>query len=370
MSDINPEISLLKSKLLQHPLPLELKQKAERMLDRLSTITQSTAYSMAEIELVTKYIDWLTTIPFNSYTTDDLDLVHTKGCLDKNHYGLNAIKENILEFVATKALLEEKRKLIVTANPTNFNGVSPIMIKSPVLCFVGVQGIGKTTMAKSIAEALGRSFERIALGAFSSVYEIRGKSKSEIGAEPGQVVKALIKAKSMNPVILLDEIDKVSESSNLKADVMAALLEILDPEQNKSFVDRYIDFPIDLSQVIFITTANNLGSISSALLDRLEIIRFSSYTDDEKQVIAKNYLLPKVRIDNGISEDQLEFSEDAWPLIIRPLGFDAGIRQLERNLTQLARKVAKMIVLKQTIKVTITPTNFRKFFPDEIAVYS
>jgi len=169
---------------------------------------------------------------------------------------------------------------------------------------------------------------------------------------------------------LLDEIDKVSESSNLKADVMAALLEILDPEQNKSFVDRYIDFPIDLSQVIFITTANNLGSISSALLDRLEIIRFSSYTDDEKQVIAKNYLLPKVRIDNGISEDQLEFSEDAWPLIIRPLGFDAGIRQLERNLTQLARKVAKMIVLKQTIKVTITPTNFRKFFPDEIAVYS
>jgi ATP-dependent Lon protease len=174
----------------------------------------------------------------------------------------------------------------------------------------------------------------------------------------------------MNPVILLDEIDKVSSQSGLRADLMAALLEVLDPNQNHSFTDRYIDYPVDLSQVLFITTANNLKGISAALLDRLEVIRFHSYTDKEKQVIAKQYLMPKVREKTGITSEQLAIEEDTWELLIRPLGFDPGIRQLERNLTNLCRKVAKMIVEGQVGKVVITRENFRDFFPEQIAVMS
>src|SRR5690606_13383090 len=189
-------------------------------------------------------------------------------------------------------------------------------------------------------------------------------------AEPGQIVKALVRTESMNPLILLDEIDKVSGTTGLRSDVMAALLEILDPEQNSTFMDKYIDFPINLSQIIFITTANNLGGISAALQDRLEIIRFGSYTDNDKIMIAKNYLLPKVREATGITEAQLSFDDDVWPLVIRPLGFDAGVRQLERTLTELARKVALQIVQGTVQSVHLTKENFRQYIPEDIGVYS
>lgn len=425
MANINPELDLLKAKLMQRPLPPELMQRAERMLSRLSALEQMSNFSLQELEIVSKYIDWICAMPFGTYTHDNLDIEHAKQLLDKNHFGLVGIKENILEFIASKALIQQQiasaqatattaqtavtqvrvaggadmsaaqnNAVSMIGQPTNIantlvstNSAQPgaslisaapkhILSSTPgggvpTLCFVGVQGVGKTTMAKSIAESLGRSFQKIALGAFASVHEIRGKSRSETGAEPGQIIKALVKSRSMNPVILLDEIDKVSDSSGLRSDIMAALLEILDPEQNREFMDRYLDYPVDLSQVMFITTANNLNGLSSALIDRLELIRFTSYSDEEKQHIAQHYLLPKVRSRSGITAAQLDFSEDVWPLLIRPLGFDPGIRQLERNLTTLSRKVAKLIVSKPGLgKIVITPENFRDFFPEQIAVYS
>jgi ATP-dependent Lon protease len=242
--------------------------------------------------------------------------------------------------------------------------------RAPVICFVGVQGIGKTTVAKSIAAALGRKFVRIPLGGMADIRELRGVPKSETNSEPGQIVKAFVRSEVMNPLMLLDEVDKVSEGNNVHADIMAALLEILDPEQNSDFSDHYVDFPVDLSRCIFICTANNLGGISAALLDRLEIVRMSSYSDDEKQHIAKSYLLPKVLAESGLTADQIVFRDDVWPLVIRPLGFDAGIRQLERNLTQVVRKIAKKIVMGEGTNFEISPENFREYFPLDIGVYS
>jgi len=241
---------------------------------------------------------------------------------------------------------------------------------APILCFVGIQGVGKTSMAKSIANALNRRFVRISLGALGSATELRGIPKGTVNAEPGQIVKSLIRTEVMNPLILLDEIDKVSSETGLRADVMAALLEILDPEQNSTFMDKYVDYPINLSKCMFITTANNLGGISAALLDRLEIIRFGSYTDNDKIMIAKNYLLPKVRKSTGLKEEHFSFAEDVWPLVIRPLGFDAGVRQLERTITELARKIALQIVKGETKGVTITTENFRDYIPEDIGIYS
>ncbi|MFW5702679.1 MAG: AAA family ATPase [Candidatus Dojkabacteria bacterium] len=387
------EVSRLSGKLQAVALPDELRVQAENMLRRLQGLMSSGAnYSLQEYEIISKYIDWITRIPFGKYTQDNLNLDNAKQQMDAKHYGLEEVKEHILEFIATKALREKAAQqnlqqnsaqqshsdenIAASASKGNVNAIphaynqTPAEMAQPILCFVGVQGIGKTTMSRSIAESLGRGFTRISLGAFASVHELRGRNKGESGAEPGQIVKALISAGTMNPVILLDEIDKVSNAENLRADVMAALLEVLDPAQNKQFMDRYLDYPLDLSQVLFITTANNLSGVTAALLDRLEVVRFHSYSDEEKQVIAKNYLLPKVRANTGISAEQLEIAEDVWPLMIRPLGFDPGIRQLERNLTQLARKVAKMLVEGHTGKVVITQDNFREFFPEQIAVMS
>lgn len=394
------EIDVLSAKLEAITnLPQELKEKCSRMLARLKTIMATGASgTLQEFEVSSKYIDWVTSLPWGKFTQDNLDLNNAKQVLNSHHYGLDSVKENILQFVATQALQvqratqpqqEPQNQQAGTTLPSNnqpaATGVpqKPVptapakvphalnfRITTPVLCFVGVQGIGKTTMAKSIAQSLGRSFIRIPLGAFASVHEIRGKNKAEPGAEPGQLVKAIIAAGTMNPVILLDEIDKSSADQGLRADIMAALLEILDPAQNQQFTDRYLDYPIDLSRILFITTANNLTGITAALLDRLEVIRFSSYTDEEKQVIARDYLLPKIRQATGITEAQLDISPEAWPLVIRPLGFDPGIRQLERNLTKLAQKVAKMIVEGHQGQVVVTAQNFREFFPETINVMS
>ncbi len=366
MVNLVPEISALQEKLHSRPLPVELKSRCEKLINRLGAVSQmsggnQSSYSIQEFEILSKYIDWVTALPFGSYTRDILDLTSSKAVLDSHHYGLSGVKENVLEYLSVQILKSR------TVLPQEHNQG---MVSAPVLCFVGVQGVGKTTMAKSIAESLGRTFVRIALGAFADARELRGRSKSELGSEPGQIVKALIKARTMNPVILLDEIDKVSDSGGVKADVMATLLEVLDPEQNRQFSDRYLDYPVDLGQVLFIATANNISGLSAALTDRLELIRFTSYTDEEKQVIAKDYLLPKVRQDTGITAEHLDFADDVWPLIIRPLGFDPGIRQLERNLRSLARKVAKLIVEGRSGKITVTTENFREFFPETINVFT
>jgi ATP-dependent Lon protease len=371
--NIQDEIETLRQKINSVTLPEGLKNKAEGMILRLVRMTQQGNYSN-EFEPVAEYINWIIQIPWGSYTSDNLDMQHAKEILDKHHFGLDPVKNRVLQHLA---IMNLNVKSAQAAPDNSQDDVSSEMSRlqgssshAPILCFVGIQGVGKTSMAKSIATALNRKFVRVSLGAMGSVTELRGRSRGEPDAEPGQIIKGLIRTGSMNPLILLDEIDKTSSATGLRADIMAALLEILDPEQNSTFMDKYLDFPVDLSKVMFITTANNLGGISAALLDRLEVIRFGSYTDAEKIMIAKNYLLPKVREATGITEAQLSFADDAWELVVRPLGFDAGVRQLERTLTELCRKVAMQIVQGLSTGVKITKENFRQYIPEDIGIYS
>jgi ATP-dependent Lon protease len=213
---------------------------------------------------------------------------------------------------------------------------------------------------------MGRKFARVSLGAIGDVKTIRGIPRYVEGSEPGQIVKSLVRTQSMNPVILLDEIEKTSTQEGVHSDVMAALLEILDPEQNPRFIDHYIDYPVDLSNVFFICTANNLGGLSAALLDRVEVIRFTSYSDENKEVIAKNYILPRVLKETGLSDQHIRIEEEVWPLLIRPVGFDAGIRQLERNIYTLVRSAARKIVTGSPIPIVINKENMREFvLPDQ-----
>lgn len=359
LSDESQEILKLHKLVLDSAMPQELKSRAIGMLNRLEKLAKFGHFTK-EFEPIEKYIGWITKIPWDKFTEDNLDIKKVKAQLDKTHYGLEEVKERILESVAMMNLLKQRE----------LESGGAMKSKAPVICFVGVQGIGKTSIAKSIAAALGRKFVRIPLGGMADIKEIRGLSKSDINGEPGQIVKSFVRTETMNPMILLDEIDKVSQDGSIHADVMASLLEILDPEQNYSFSDHYLDYPVDLSRCIFICTANNLGGITSALLDRMEVIRMSSYNDDEKEHIARDYLLPKVMADSGLKPTQIQFADAVWPLVIRPLGFDAGIRQLERNITTLVRKVAKKIVMGEGESFSITPENFREYFPMDIGVYS
>jgi len=344
----NEEITYLESLLSKSNLPQDLRMTIERMINRVKRVTQLSGFSQ-EYEHVRKFVEWVTQIPWGVYTKDNLDLENAKKVLDEGHYGLDSVKERILEYLSVMRLKQLKGEEIPRA---------------PIFLFVGLQGIGKTTMAKSIAKALNRQFTRISLGALGSVTELRGVPKTEPDAEPGQIIKALINTKQMNPVILLDELDKASGAEGKRADIMAALLEILDPEQNYAFRDHYIDYPVDLSKVLFICTANTLGTISTALLDRLEVIRFYSYTDEEKIVIGRNYILPKVLKRAGLDPSQIEFSQDVWQIIVRPLGYDAGVRQLERNIESILRKAAKLIVTGKSQKIVITPENVRNFIQE------
>ncbi len=371
-SEPGDEIYLLEKAIATSTMPSELKNKAAGMIMRLKKMTAAGGFSK-EFEPVSEYIRWILQIPFASFTKDNLDIKHAAEELNKHHYGLEVIKNRILQYLAVLNLQGSQSDNIPSANTSGVQEMKRLQGSSshaPILCFIGIQGVGKTSMAKSIANALGREFVRVSLGAMGSVTELRGRSRGEIDAEPGQIVKSLIRTKTMNPLILLDEIDKTSSASGLRADIMAALLEILDPEQNSTFMDKYIDYPLDLSKCLFITTANNSGGISAALLDRLEIIRFGSYNDDEKIQIAKSYLLPKVRQATGLTEEQLAFADDVWPLVVRPLGFDAGVRQLERTLMELARKVALQIVQGVVTGVQINQSNFRQFIPEDIGVYA
>lgn len=383
------EIEELQKKINSVSLPADLKQKAEGMIQRLQRMLMQSNFS-DEFEPIAEYINWITQLPWGKYTQDNLDMKHAQESLQKYHYGLEPVKKRIMEYLAIIHLraMNDLDSMIVkdvkavantntSASPAQTNMGNGEMKRlqgssehAPILCFVGIQGVGKTSMAKSIAIALNREFVRVSLGALGSVQEIRGRSRGMVDAEPGQIIKSLIRTQTMNPLILLDEIDKVSSETGLRADVMAALLEILDPEQNSTFMDKYVDYPVDLSKCMFITTANNLGGISAALLDRLEIIRFGSYTDEEKMQIAKDYMLPKVRNATGLTQGQLDFADDVWPLVVRPLGFDAGVRQLERTLTDLARKVALQIVNGTSNGVKITKENFREFIPEDFGVYS
>lgn len=343
------ELQALATKVEQvQGMPVELKERITKMLNRLNRMAQTGGYA-EQFDNISRYIDTVSSIPWFATTKDQLDLAEAKKLLDKNHYGMETTKERILEYLATMKLMQRQGEDVIA--------------RSPILLFVGLQGIGKTTLAISIADALGRKFVRIAMGAIGSVLELRGRSKVFPEAEPGQIIKALIKTQVKNPVILLDEIEKASGEAGLRADVMATLLEILDPAQNIEFRDHYVDFPVNLSDVMFICSANNLGTLSAALLDRMEVIKLTSYTDPEKIAIARDYLLPKVITKTGLRPEELKIDPDLWQNIVRPFGFDSGIRSLNRTLDAICRKVAKEIVEGRSISVTIDASNLKDYLP-------
>ena len=373
VDDATSEVLLLKNQLINSNTPTDLKNEALRSIERLERSAKRGNYS-SEFENVSKYIEWITRVPWGVLSRDNFDLKHAKDLMDSTHYGMDSIKNSILDYLAAMQL----------KNSSNRNTFSPVQslgsldqrpmdmandkfgtAKAPVFLFVGLQGVGKTSIAKSIADAMGRKFVRISLGAIGDVRTLRGTPRYSIDAEPGQVIKALVHSGTMNPVILLDEIEKASGNAGLLNDVMAALLEILDPEQNTSFVDHYVDYPVDLSNVFFICTANNLGGLSAALLDRVEVIRFTSYTDEEKTVIAKKYILPNVLKELNISDEYIRIDDAVWPMIIRPVGFDAGIRQLERNIAAIVRTCSRRIVEGAQIPILITSENVAQYLPQD-----
>lgn len=343
------ELNTLKSKLNStEGLPDDLKEKLDQMLQRLNRMAQLGHYA-EEFDTLARYIEVIVSIPWVSRTEDKLDLNEARAILDKNHFGLDYVKERIMEYLASMKLLKERDQDTVS--------------RAPVLLLVGLQGIGKTTLAYSIAEALGRKFIRISMGAIGSVLELRGRSKAFSEAEPGQIIKALIRTGVRNPVILLDEIEKASGEAGLRSDIMASLLEILDPNQNIAFRDHYIDYPVNLSDVLFICSANNTGTISTPLMDRLEIIKMPSYTDAEKIVIARDYLLPKIFKSTGLKEGELQIDPNLWPNIVRPFGFDSGIRSLGRTLESICRKVALEIVSGKSTGVYLNADNLKSYLP-------
>ena len=373
VEQVDDEIVLLEKKLQGSNVPPDMKEETMRSVARLKRMSKMGAYS-SEFENVNKYVDWITRIPWGVLSQDNYNLENAKELMDKTHYGMDTVKELILDYLATMQLqsgnfkngtppsqIEGSSEESRNADPSQMAVLKGSSANAPVFLFVGLQGVGKTSIAKSIANSMGRKFIRVSLGAIGDVRTLRGTPRFSIDGEPGQIIKALVRCGTMNPIILLDEIEKASGTAGLLNDVMAALLEILDPEQNATYVDHYIDYPVDLSHVFFICTANNLGGLSAALLDRIEIIRFTSYTDDEKEVMAKKYLLPKVLENLNLTNDDLQIQDDVWPKIIRPVGFDAGVRQLERNITTIARKAGRMIVQGSETPIIVTQENLSSF---------
>ncbi|CAN5314253.1 hypothetical protein BH10PAT1_BH10PAT1_1310 [soil metagenome] len=345
MATSNPDLVLLQQKVGKVFLPPELKAIVENKILQLDKLSGSDAF-LSELDRFNGYVDWITSLPWQNRTKDILDLDYAKKVMDSHHYGLTDIKDRIYEYLSVLKLKGADTKEIARA---------------PILCFVGLVGTGKTTIASSIAEAMGRKFARIPFGGMGDPLDLRGQSRMHPEAEPGKIIKALRTVGSKNPVILLDEIDRVTQEG--RSSIMGVLVELLDPGQNFAFVDHYIDYPFDLSEVLFIATANNTTNIATAVLDRLEPLSMPSYTDQEKIMIAKQYVLPKAMKTAGLTDLQLSFDENVWPLIVRPLGFDAGIRTLERTIDGVVRKVAREIVEGKEQGLKLTPLNAKAYLP-------
>jgi ATP-dependent Lon protease len=341
------EINVLIDRVKKASLPDKLRDLVLIRLNQLAKLTNSPSF-LPEFDSMERYIEWITILPWNKRTQDTLDLENARKILETHHYGLQDIKERVLEYMSVMKLKQEK-------------GESADIYRAPILCFVGLVGTGKTTIAFSIAEALGRPIARIPFGGMGDPLDLRGQSRMHAEAEPGKVIKALRDTQSRNPVILLDEIDRVTEQG--RSSIMGVLVELLDPKQNHAFSDHYIDFPFDLSEALFIATANNTTNIATAVMDRLEPISMPSYTDQEKIVIGQKYILPAAMKASGLPQEALKIDEDVWANIVRPLGYDAGIRTLERNIDGVVRKIAKLIVEGKEKAVHVSAANVKTFLP-------
>ena len=344
--DKDTEVEELREKIRKMKLDKEIEEVMLKEVDRLDSMPPM----MAESAIIRSYLDWMMELPWKKETKDRLDLALAQQILDEDHYGLTKIKDRIIEYLAVRQLTKS--------------------LKGPILCFVGPPGTGKTSIARSIARAMNRKYVRISLGGVRDEAEIRGHRRTYIGALPGRIISGMKQAGTKNPVFLLDEIDKMT--SDMRGDPSSALLEVLDPEQNNTFSDHFIEVPFDLSRVLWITTANVISDIPRPLLDRMEIIEFTSYTEEEKLQIAKRYLVPKQLKENGLQPGQAKFSDAVLRHIIQDYTRESGVRTLEKTIGTVCRKVGKSLLLGDDKPLTVTVRNLEKilgpikFLPTEV----
>lgn len=330
------EINEVREQIIAANLPAPIHEKAMKELARLQVMPPMAP----EIGIIRTYIDWITGLPWGAQREDNLDVKHAQQILDAEHYGLPKAKERILEHIAVRKLAADK-------------------MKTPILCFVGPPGVGKTSLGHSIANALGREFVRVSLGGVHDEAEIRGHRRTYIGALPGRILQTMRGAETINPVFMLDEIDKLGK--DFRGDPASALLEVLDPEQNNEYVDHYLDMPYDLSKVLFITTANDLSPLPDALLDRMEVIEFPGYTEEEKLDIARKFLLPRQLEENGLADMKIKFEANALQVIISSYTYEAGVRNLNREIATVCRKIARLIAEEKPFPKRITNKQVEKF---------
>jgi ATP-dependent Lon protease len=333
--DEDPEITELKNKIAKLKLSKDIRKKCESELQKL----QRMSHYSSESGVIRNYLDWIVSLPWSEQSEAIHDLNNAKKILDKHHYGLTKIKERILEFIAVQIKTKGAR--------------------GPILCLVGAPGVGKTSLAKSIAESLNRKYVKVSLGGVKDESEIRGHRRTYVGAMPGRIIQSMKKAETVNPLMLLDEIDKMS--SDFRGDPASALLEVLDPEQNINFSDHYLEVDYDLSKVIFVATANTINSIPIPLRDRMEIINISGYTENEKLQIAKKHIVPKLIKDNGLNNKEFSIEDEAILTLIQRYTFEAGVRNLNREIENLIRKSVKLIVTKEAKKIDINNNNLQKY---------
>ncbi|MDL0212990.1 endopeptidase La, partial [Clostridioides difficile] len=342
--DINSEADEYREKLKKIKAPKTTKEKIEKEIDKFSKISSMSP----DVSVSRNYLDTIFSLPWNKETKDKLDITKAKDILDEDHYGLEKVKERILEYLAIRTLAKS--------------------LKGPIICLVGPPGTGKTSIVKSIARALNRKFVRISLGGVRDEAEIRGHRRTYVGSIPGRIINGVKEAQTKNPVFLFDEIDKMA--ADYKGDPASAMLEVLDPEQNKDFVDHYLEIPFDLSKILFVTTANSLGNIPRPLLDRMEVIEVSGYIEEEKLNIAKKYLLPKQIKEHALKENFIKIDDETLRSIINHYTREAGVRTLERTIGKICRKVAKKYVEDPTLEeVVISKSDLEAYLGKDMFKY-